>query len=659
MILFKKIRWRNFLSTGNVFTELDLNSTKTTLIVGENGAGKSTLLDALSFVLFNKPFRKVNKPQLMNTINKRDLVVEIEFTIGKHEYRVVRGMKPNVFELHKNGILLNQDAENKDYQKILEDQILKINHKSFCQVVVLGSASFVPFMQLPAGQRREVIEDLLDLQNKRDLVVEIEFTIGKHEYRVVRGMKPNVFELHKNGILLNQDAENKDYQKILEDQILKINHKSFCQVVVLGSASFVPFMQLPAGQRREVIEDLLDLQIFTTMNTLLKDKLAANVAKLTELDGKTQVLEERIKQMKIRRSEIEQANNKMLEEKQAKIEECKSRIAEIDAEIESIKVDGKRLSVMIEDKDKVKEKREKLIALRAQIESRMRSFQKTIDFFHDTETCPTCNQGIDHDFKETTVTNKKNQLQELIEGISKLEDEKSKVEARMSQIMKIVDDISDLNVKWSTFKHERELQEKILGDLQKETEVVVFTDNIEESEVELDKAIDDYNTEVDERAVLTAASSILKDGGIKAKIVKQYVPIINKLINKYLSAMDFFVAFELNEQFEETIKSRFRDEFSYASFSEGEKMRINLAILFTWRAVAKMRNSINTNLLIMDEVFDSSLDSGGTEEFMKILTNLTQDTNTFIISHKGDQLFDKFERVIKFEKHKNFSRIAS
>lgn len=563
MILFKKIRWRNFLSTGNVFTELDLNSTKTTLIVGENGAGKSTLLDALSFVLFNKPFRKVNKPQLMNTINKRDLVVEIEFTIGKHEYRVVRGMKPNVFELHKNGILLNQDAENKDYQKILEDQILKINHKSFCQVVVLGSASFVPFMQLPAGQRREVIEDLLDLQ------------------------------------------------------------------------------------------------IFTTMNTLLKDKLAANVAKLTELDGKTQVLEERIKQMKIRRSEIEQANNKMLEEKQAKIEECKSRIAEIDAEIESIKVDGKRLSVMIEDKDKVKEKREKLIALRAQIESRMRSFQKTIDFFHDTETCPTCNQGIDHDFKETTVTNKKNQLQELIEGISKLEDEKSKVEARMSQIMKIVDDISDLNVKWSTFKHERELQEKILGDLQKETEVVVFTDNIEESEVELDKAIDDYNTEVDERAVLTAASSILKDGGIKAKIVKQYVPIINKLINKYLSAMDFFVAFELNEQFEETIKSRFRDEFSYASFSEGEKMRINLAILFTWRAVAKMRNSINTNLLIMDEVFDSSLDSGGTEEFMKILTNLTQDTNTFIISHKGDQLFDKFERVIKFEKHKNFSRIAS
>jgi DNA repair exonuclease SbcCD ATPase subunit len=562
-MIFHKIRWKNFLSTGNAFTELDFNANKTTLIIGENGAGKSTLLDALSFVLFNKPFRKVNKPQLMNTINKRDLVVEIEFGIGKNEYRVVRGMKPNIFELHKNGSLLNQDAENKDYQKILEDHILKINHKSFCQVVVLGSASFVPFMQLPAGQRREVIEDLLDLQ------------------------------------------------------------------------------------------------IFTTMNTLLKDKLATSIVRLTELDAQTRVLEERIKLMKVRRSEIEQANTRLEEERQEKIREHIRRVFDIDTEIENIKIEGKRLSTMIEDKDKVKEKREKLIALRAQIESRMKSFQKTIDFFHDTETCPTCNQGIDHDFKENTVTSKKAQLQELIDGIDKLENERAKVETRLEQIMQTVDQISDLNTKWTMFRHERDIVEKQLEDLKKETEVVEFTDNIEESETELDKAIDDYNSEVDERAVMTAAAAILKDGGIKAKIIKQFIPIINKLINKYLSAMDFFVQFELNEQFEESIKSRFRDEFSYASFSEGEKMRINLAILFTWRAVAKMRNSISTNLLIMDEVFDSSLDSGGTEEFMKILTNLTQDTNTFIISHKGDQLFDKFERVIKFEKHKNFSRIAA
>jgi DNA repair exonuclease SbcCD ATPase subunit len=563
MIVFKKIRWRNFLSTGNVFTELDLCSNKTTLIVGENGAGKSTLLDALSFVLFNKPFRKVNKPQLMNSINKKDLTVEVEFSVGKSEYKIVRGIKPSVFELYKNGNLLNQDAESKDYQRVLEDQILKINHKSFCQVVVLGSASFVPFMQLPGGQRREVIEDLLDLQ------------------------------------------------------------------------------------------------IFTTMNSLLKDKLADNTAKLTELDAQTKILEERIKMMKHHRAQIEENNRNVLIEKMSKIEDAKKRIDEIDAEIKAITDEGKRLQGSIEDKTKIREKREKLIALRAQIESKMKSFEKSISFFHDTETCPTCSQGIDHDFKTQTIATKSNQLKELSDGISKLEEEKTKIESRMQEIMEVTDKISDLNIKWSTLRHERDLQDRTIADLEKEVEVQVFEDKIPETEDELDRAITAYNEEVDQRHVLAAASTILKDGGIKAKIIKQYVPIINKLINKYLSAMDFFVQFELNEQFEETIKSRFRDEFSYASFSEGEKMRINLAVLFTWRAVAKLRNSINTNLLIMDEVFDSSLDSGGTEEFMKILTNLTQDTNTFIISHKGDQLSDKFERVIKFEKHKNFSRIAS
>jgi DNA repair exonuclease SbcCD ATPase subunit len=562
MIVFKKIRWKNFLSTGNVFTELDLCSNKTTLIVGENGAGKSTLLDALSFALFNKPFRKVNKPQLMNTINRKDLSVEVEFIVGKSEYKVVRGMKPNVFELYKNGSLLNQDAESRDYQKVLEDQILKVNHKSFCQVVVLGSASFVPFMQLPTGQRREVIEDLLDLQ------------------------------------------------------------------------------------------------IFTTMNTLLRDKVATNTAKLTELDTQTKILEERIDMMKKHRTQIEENNNRLLVEKQEKIDECKIRIDSIDVEIESINEYAKNLRQSIEDKTKIKEKREKLITLKAQIESKMKSFDKTINFFHDTETCPTCNQGIDHDFKEQTIFNKRAQLQELADGIIKLEEEKAKIEARMQEIMEITEKISELNIRWSTLNHERSLQDKILHDLERVVETQVFEDKIPETEEELDKAINSYNAEVDERHVLTAAAAILKDGGIKARIIKQYVPIINKLINKYLSAMDFFVQFELNEQFEETIKSRFRDEFSYASFSEGEKMRINLAILFTWRAVAKMRNSINTNLLIMDEVFDSSLDSGGTEEFMKILTNLTQDTNTFIISHKTDQLWDRFERVIRFEKHKNFSRIV-
>lgn len=549
-----------------MFTEIDLASNKTTLIVGENGAGKSTLLDALSFVLFNKPFRKINKPQLMNTINKKDLVVEIEFSIGKSEYRVVRGIKPGVFELYKNGALLNQDAESKDYQKVLEDQILKINHKSFAQVVVLGSASFVPFMQLPTGQRREVIEDLLDLQ------------------------------------------------------------------------------------------------IFTTMNTLLKDKLATSATKLTALDSNTRVLEERIKLMKEHRAQLEANNEKMLIEKNDKVVETEAKIADLEEQSDAIRAELEKMKSEVSDKHRVKDKLDKLKILEGQIASKRKNIEKSMAFFHDTDTCPTCSQGIDHDFKREVVDNKSRQLEEIDVGIAKLNDEKKKVMTRVEEIAVISDKIMDATIKFNGLINQKAQLKEYIADLMKDMETVaeaIDESKIIEAETELDKAIDEYNVEVDERAVLTAASAVLKDGGIKARIIKQYVPIINKLINKYLSAMDFFVQFNLDEQFEETIKSRFRDEFSYASFSEGEKMRINLAILFTWRAVAKLRNSINTNILIMDEVFDSSLDNSGTDEFMKILNNLTQDTNTFIISHKGDQLFDKFERVIKFEKHKNFSRIAA
>lgn len=566
MILFKKIRWRNFLSTGNVFTEIDLASNKTTLIVGENGAGKSTLLDALSFVLFNKPFRKVNKPQLMNTINKKDLVVEIEFSIGKSDYKVVRGIKPSVFELYKNGVLLNQEAESKDYQKVLEDQILKINHKSFAQVVVLGSASFVPFMQLPAGQRREVIEDLLDLQ------------------------------------------------------------------------------------------------IFTIMNTLLKDKLAESASRLIELDSNTRVLEERIKLMKEHRAQLEANNEKMMIEKAEKISDANSKIVTLELDKASMWMEIEQLKASIVDRDKVNEKLDKLKVLEGQISSKRKNLEKSVSFFHDTETCPTCSQGIEHDFKRGMVETKSKQIEEIDAGMEKLLEEKRRVMNRIEEIAVVSDKIMDYTIKFNGLVNQKTQLQEYIAELKKDIETVsdaIGETNISAAESELDRAIDEYNAEVDERAVLSAASAVLKDGGIKAKIIKQYVPIINRLINKYLSAMDFFVAFELNEQFEETIKSRFRDEFSYASFSEGEKMRINLAILFTWRAVAKLRNSINTNILIMDEVFDSSLDNSGTDEFMKILNNLTQDTNTFIISHKGDQLFDKFERVIKFEKHKNFSRIAT
>ena len=566
MIIFKKIRWKNFLSTGNVFTEIDLCSSKTTLIVGENGAGKSTLLDALSFALFNKPFRKVNKPQLMNTINKKDLTVELEFSIGKYEYKIVRGIKPNVFELYKNGSLLNQDAESKDYQKILEDQILKINHKSFAQVVVLGSASFVPFMQLPAGQRREVIEDLLDLQ------------------------------------------------------------------------------------------------IFTTMNLLLKDKLAESASKLTALDANTRVLEERIRLMKEHRAQLEANNEKMLVEKNDKISETETKLLWIESEKTRLLTVQQNLKDSMSDRDKIRDKLDKLRVLEAQISTRRKNTDKSLSFFHDTDTCPTCSQGIDHDFKSEMVSSKKKQIEELDAGLIKLVEEKERVLNRIAEISSINDELTDAVMKLNSLLNQKNQLQEYVTELKRDIETVIEAideTKISEAEDQLDKVIDEYNAEVDERTLMSAASTVLKDGGIKAKIVKQYVPIINKLINKYLSAMDFFVQFELNEQFEETIKSRFRDEFSYASFSEGEKMRINLAILFTWRAVAKLRNSINTNILIMDEVFDSSLDSGGTEEFMKILTNLTQDTNTFIISHKTDQLWDKFERVIKFEKHKNFSRIAA
>lgn len=565
MIFFEKIRWQNFLSTGNVFTELDLASNKTTLIVGENGAGKSTFLDALSFVLFNKPFRKVNKGQLLNSINKKDLLVEVEFHIGQTRYKVVRGMKPNVFELYKNDVLLNQDAESKDYQKVLEDQVLKINHKTFAQVVVLGSASFVPFMQLPAGQRREVIEDLLDLQ------------------------------------------------------------------------------------------------IFTTMNALLKDKTAANQQRITWLESEQRLYSEKIKMAKEHRAQIEMNTAKMLEVKQEKIVASNKKIEELGIEQQKMMSEVEAFKKTIEDKDKVKDKFEKLKVLEAQIASKRKNLEKSRDFFHDTETCPTCSQGIEHEFKAEMVETKSKQIEEIEAGIVKLQEEKAKVIHRIEQITEVRDTVNDMMMKINSNVNQINQLMEYVKELEQEVEEISVEseDKISEFEEMLENAVTLYNTEMEDKNTFAAASALLKDGGIKAKIIKQYVPIINKLINKYLSALDFFVQFELNENFEETIKSRFRDEFSYASFSEGEKMRINLAILFTWRAVAKLRNSINTNILIMDEVFDSSLDSGGTDEFMKILNNLTQDTNTFIISHRTDQLGDKFERMIKFEKHKNFSRIAA
>lgn len=567
MILFKKIRWKNFLSTGNIFTELNLNSNNTTLIVGENGAGKSTLLDALSFALFGKPFRKINKPQLLNTITQKQLVVEIEFSIGSNEYKIIRGIKPNVFEVYQNGKLLNQSAEMKDYQEILERQIIKVNHKSFCQVVVLGSATFQPFMQLSAYQRREIIEDLLDLQ------------------------------------------------------------------------------------------------IFTTMNSLLKDKILDNANDIQSSNSDKKVIEEKIILVKEHLKEIKNNNEKLIIEKEAIILETNEQIQKLSDEYCNYEKVRKELEDSLADEEAVSKKMNKLSQLKHQIEANLNILNKEVGFFHKYDNCPTCKQQIDEKFKSETITTKENEIKDIHQGLEKLSQEYEKVNNRINELMEIHSninsnklEISRVKTKISSLIEYRETLEREIQTIDRKS--IQEEDNkVPELERTLKEIEKKYYELIEERNILSIASNLLKDGGIKAKIIKQYIPVINKLINKYLSSMEFMCQFELDEEFNETIKSRYRDVFSYASFSEGEKMRINLAILFTWRAIAKMRNSINTNILIMDEVFDSSLDANGTEEFLKLLNNLTSDTNTFIISHKTDQLYDKFSKVIKFEKHKNFSRI--
>jgi DNA repair exonuclease SbcCD ATPase subunit len=568
MIFFKKLRWKNLLSTGNIFTEIDLAKSNNTLIVGENGAGKSTILDALSFALFGKPFRKINKPQLLNTITKKDLLVEIEFSISSNEYKIVRGIKPTVFEVYQNGKLLNQSAEMKDYQEILEKQILKLNMKSFSQVVVLGSATFQPFMQLPGGQRREIIEDLLDLQ------------------------------------------------------------------------------------------------IFTTMNLLLKERIADNTIELTDVNTDQKVVMEKIKIIKEQLLEKQNNNEKLVVEKVNIIDDTMNKIKVLNDQSWDILMQIEKLKESIEDEPKISKRINQLSQLRHKIEAKRAMLDKDINFFKKHDNCPTCTQNISSEFRESTMASKNNEIENIDIALKDLIEQYDETNTRLNEMIEVHANVQTLQIKNIKLQSNIDSLLKYLEQLEKEIKNInVYQEADEEDkmmilEAELNSVAVRYNDIMDQKQIYTAAAMLLKDGGIKARIIKQYVPVINKLINKYLSAMDFFVQFDLDEEFNESIKSRFRDEFSYASFSEGEKMRINLAILFTWRAVAKLRNSVSTNLLIMDEVFDSSLDSNGTEEFLKILNNLTADTNTFIISHKTDQLYDKFTNVIKFEKHKNFSKVA-
>jgi len=568
LIIFRKLRWKNLLSTGNIFTEIELDKENTTLIVGENGAGKSTILDALSFVLFGKAFRKINKPQLLNSITQKGLLVEIEFTIGVNNYLIKRGIKPTVFEVYQNDNLLNQTAESKDYQEILE----------------------------------------------------------KH--------------------------------------ILKVNHKSFCQVVVLGSASFIPFMQLTPAQRREVIEDILELEIFTTMNTVLKSKISEHSSEISKSNADRRVVEEKIKLTKHHLLQIQNNNEEIINEKKILIEETEEKISKLQDVYLELENNTKKLNDSIQDEITISKKINKLSQLRHQIEAKRAVLDKDIEFLNKHEGCPTCKQIIDSEFKSKTIFEKSKEVNTIEQGLIELVEQYDLTNNRLNEIIEIHADLNtnkfNIHKNRTEFYSFVEYKNKLVSDIEKISNQISDTsDNkIGDLENELAGIIENYNSLIDQKNVFNYASLLLKDAGIKARIIKQYVPIINKLIGKYLSSMDFFVQFELDEEFNETIKSRFRDEFSYASFSEGEKMRINLAILFTWRAVAKLRNSVATNILIMDEVFDSSLDTNGTEEFLKIIKDLTSDTNTFIISHKTDQLYDKFSKVLKFEKYKNFSRMV-
>lgn len=570
MILFTKIRWKNFLSTGNAFTEIDLTKSTNTLIIGQNGAGKSTILDALTFGLFGKPFRKINKPQLLNSINNANAIVEVEFTIGKKRYKIVRGMKPNVFEI-------------------------------YC-----------------------------------------------------------------DDVLVNQDAKVKDYQEHLEKFIIKLNYKSFTQVVVLGSASFVPFMQLSAADRRTIIEELLDIGIFSSMNTILKNRLSNIKDQQRDNDYNFKLINEKISLQKQNIEEHKKNHLVEIEKKTKEIADNDVYLNKITKNIVLIQKHIEQLTNNISDESSVSSKNAKILTLQSKFQDSIKKLNKEISFYETNDNCPTCQQSIATETKEKNVTEKQNKITEIETATTKLKQELTNVSDRLDKIGKIQKHISEHNSEIVKLNTQVTSINNYNAKLLKEIEELKTRSDSNEND---DDKLKLLNTELADTQTLAEqlsvdkqyyefASTLLKDTGIKTKIIKQYLPVMNKLINKYLTAMDFFVNFNLNESFEETIKSRHRDEFSYASFSEGEKMRIDLALLFTWRQVAKMKNSVNTNLLILDEVFDSSLDGVGTEEFLKLLNSLDTKTNVFVISHKGDQLFDKFRSIIKFEKKNNFSQVV-
>ena len=570
MIRFKKIKWKNFLSTGNQWTEIDFEKSSTTLIIGSNGAGKSTVLDALTFVLFNKPFRKITKSQLVNTVNEKDCNVEIDFTVGTRDYRVVRGIKPSIFEIW----------------------------------------------------------------------------VGDN--------------------MLNQTAAANDQQKYLETNILKLNYKSFTQIVVLGSSSFIPFMQLSAPNRREVIEDLLDIRIFSAMNGVVKDKLRHLRDDIKILELRKESLTDKVSMQKKFIEEIESRGKQDIKEKREKKDGFANEILNFITHNEELETE---VTGLIEDQEKVTGASKTLLKLnnlKGKMSNKVSTLTKEHKFFTDNVTCPTCTQNIEESFRLNRIAEVETKAKELQDGYKELQFKiKSEQERELSfntlskEITKLNNDISQNNTKISGFQQQ-------ITDL--ESEIQTLTDQLANRNTEHEKLTElreNLNTTFDELVEKKEELSykdyvynLLKDGGVKTKIIKKYLPLINKQVNRYLQMMDFYINFKLNEEFSETIESPIHEDFCYASFSEGEKMRIDLALLFTWREVAAYKNSTNTNLLIMDEVFDSSLDGTGTDEFLKIIKFVIKDANIFVISHK-ESLLEKFESVIQFEKLKGFSKMLS
>ena len=568
MITFRSVKWKNFLSTGNQFTEIQLDYAPTTLIIGENGAGKSTILDALCFALFNKPFRNISKSQLVNSVNGNGTIVEVEFNVNNKDVKVVRGIKPNKFE------------------------------------VWIGDT------------------------------------------------------------MINQDANARDYQKHLEQQILGLNYRSFTQVVILGSSTFVPFMQLSTKARREVVEDILDIKIFSLMNFLLKNKNKSLLEDIRDVEYNYDLTKEKVNLQEKFIEEVVNNKSALVAENQQKLWDNKSTIDYRRDDVKALEIENENLSFDAEERVKVEQKLKKLTQTEAALQNRKSEHDRQIQFFQNNDECPSCEQPITESTKQTQIESRTTKIGEIENGIADLQRMESEEQDRLQSILTDLETIRKNDVEKAKILSSIAELEKFNAKLEKDIEAYQSGSVSEEDKVKLAElkgkinAIGEQKTKLNEdKFYIDVARNLLQDTGIKTKIVKQYLPIMNKLVNTYLSSMDFFVNFNIDENFNETIKSRFRDEFSYASFSEGEKMRIDLALLFTWRAIAKMKNSTNTNLLILDEIFDSSLDNAGTDDFLKIL-NTFDKQNVFVISHKQDMLFDKFRNIIQFKKEKNFSRMV-